>query len=305
MDGETVLAEAVAAYQVALGDRLLAAYALGSLAHGGFSALVSDVDLGLIVSDPIGPADAATVARVAGAEKAKRSELHARLSVFWGTPATLTGDRDGGRFPPLDRLDLLESGRLLAGSDAVRRSLPRPDTSELIVAGSEFALDYLAGVRAPRPAADGALASIGLARHDAVAEILEPERLLKQGVRRVTKLTLFPVRFLYTATTGRVGTNDAAVERYLEDRRAPSRELVAAARAWRAGDALDDAVALELLAAEMVPLYLKYVDDHIARLDALRRADLRDAFEAWRDLLAERRLPSVVRDAGEIARNRA
>ena len=31
----------------ALGQRLIAAYALGSLAHGGFSAHVSDIDVGL------------------------------------------------------------------------------------------------------------------------------------------------------------------------------------------------------------------------------------------------------------------
>ena len=50
--GEAVLAQAVAAYQAALGPRLVAGYALGSLAHGGFSPLVSDVDLGLILQDP-------------------------------------------------------------------------------------------------------------------------------------------------------------------------------------------------------------------------------------------------------------
>ena len=47
--GEAVLAQALAAYRAALGSRLVAAYALGSLAHGGFSPLVSDVDLGLIL----------------------------------------------------------------------------------------------------------------------------------------------------------------------------------------------------------------------------------------------------------------
>ena len=51
--GEAVLAQALAAYQAALGSRLVAAYALGSLAHGGFSPLVSDVDLGLILRDPL------------------------------------------------------------------------------------------------------------------------------------------------------------------------------------------------------------------------------------------------------------
>jgi predicted nucleotidyltransferase len=124
--GETVLLEAVDAYRAKLGDRLLAAYALGSLAHGGFSELVSDVDLGLILSDPLEPADPESIQRVAESERRKGSPLHERLSVFWGTPATLAGEREGGRFPPLDRLDLLENGRLLAGSDEARARVRRP-----------------------------------------------------------------------------------------------------------------------------------------------------------------------------------
>jgi len=40
--GENVLREAVRLAQDHWGDRLVAAYALGSLAHGGFSAYVSD-----------------------------------------------------------------------------------------------------------------------------------------------------------------------------------------------------------------------------------------------------------------------
>ena len=107
VEGERVLAEAVEAYRVALGGRLLAAYALGSLAHRGFSELVSDIDLGLIVSDPPLPADDSMIRVVADAEKSKGSALHKRLSVFWGTPATLRGELGGGRFPALDRLDLM------------------------------------------------------------------------------------------------------------------------------------------------------------------------------------------------------
>ena len=84
VDGETVLADAVEAYRVAFGDRLLAAYALGSLAHGGFSELVSDVDLGLIVCDPLAPDDSGNIQAVADAEKKKGSALQSRLSVFRG-----------------------------------------------------------------------------------------------------------------------------------------------------------------------------------------------------------------------------
>ena len=54
--GDDVLADAVRAAQQAFGERLLAAYPLGSLAHGGFSPLVSDVDVG---ADPGRPASRA------------------------------------------------------------------------------------------------------------------------------------------------------------------------------------------------------------------------------------------------------
>src|SRR5215831_8471535 len=142
--GEAVLNEALAAFRQALGSRLVAGYALGSLAHGGFSPLVSDVDLGLILADPPRASDRLTIRRVAGAVKAGGPALHERLSVFWGTPSTLAGHARGGRFPPLDRLDLLDYGLLLTGRDA-RDRVARPGPTELLVAGAEFALGSLGG----------------------------------------------------------------------------------------------------------------------------------------------------------------
>ena len=65
-EGQTILAEAVDFYREVLGDRLVAAYALGSLAHGGFSPLVSDIDIGLILAHPFGHAASATGALHAG-----------------------------------------------------------------------------------------------------------------------------------------------------------------------------------------------------------------------------------------------
>lgn len=145
-EGEALLARAVSAYRDALGSRLIAGYALGSLAHGGFSPLVSDVDLGLVLQDPLRTKDNVTIHTVARSLRTGRSALDKRLSVFWGTPLTLQGQRRGGRFPPLDRLDLLEHGRLLTGRDA-RACVARPGQDELLVAGAEFALGYLGVTR--------------------------------------------------------------------------------------------------------------------------------------------------------------
>ena len=280
VQAEAVLAEATNAYRRAFGERLLAAYALGSLAHGGYSPLVSDIDLGLVVADPLRRSDADTIQRVAEALKAGGSALHERLSVFWGTPSTLAGQEVGGRFPPLDRLDLIQHGRHLYGEDA-RESLPQPSRTDLLVAGAEFALDFLAGAGPMHGHGGQDACSFRPAADDAVVQIRRPEVLVAQGVRRVTKLVLFPVRFLYSAETGLVGTNHAAADHYLAINQAPGAALVAAALFWR-DHPPDPTVATALLQREMIPLYLHYIDDHIARLTAADRRDLSEAFAQWR-----------------------
>jgi hypothetical protein len=264
--GEVVLAEAVAAYRQILGPRLLAAYALGSLAHGGFSPLVSDVDLGLIIDHPLAPTDPGTIEAVADVVRAGSSPLHERLSVFWGTEQTAGGQAPGGgRFPPLDRLDLLEHGRLVYGTD-IRGRLVGPERDELVVAGARFALEYLGG-------------------DDTLEEIRRPPLLLARGVRRLTKLALFPVRFLFTAATGKVGTNHAAATHYLASMEAPGTELVRAALAWRTSPPDDDRAAADVIGQGMVPLYRHYIEDHATRLAVLGEGDLSLAFRRWRDRL--------------------
>jgi hypothetical protein len=278
--GEAVLAQAVAAYREALGARLAAGYALGSLAHGGFSPLVSDVDLGLILRDPLQPADRLRIRSVAAAVRAGRAGLADRLSVFWGTPASLAGQARGGRFPPLDRLDLLDSGRLLTGHDA-RAGLPRPAPAELLIAGAEFALGRLDGA-ASAPGALRGWVRWHPYRDDALDDIRTPSRLVASGPRRLTKVVLFPVRFLFTAQTGRVATNDLAVGHYLAGGPAPAAELVAAALAWRHGPPSDEAAAAALLGRQLIPLYLHYIDDHVLRLLALGHRRLAARFGQWR-----------------------
>lgn len=149
------------------------------------------------------------------------------------------------------------------------------------MAGAEFALDFLAGA-GPMHGHGGQDASpIRPATDDAVVQIRRPEVLFAQGVRRVTKLVLFPVRFLYSAETGLVGTNHAAADHYLAINQAPGAALVAAALLWR-DHPPDPTVATALLRREMIPLYLHYIDDHIARLTAADRRDLAEAFAQWR-----------------------
>jgi hypothetical protein len=261
--GEDVLNDVVRVASRALGDRLTAVYALGSLAHGGFSPEVSDVDSGLILSDPPEQSDGDSVLDVAETVRAIGSPLHARVSIFWGTPELLRGGAGEGRFPPLDRLCLFEHGRLLRGND-VRGGLQFPGQTELVVAGAQFALDLLAET------------VVGYA-HD-------PAELLTKGVRWTTKLVLFPVRFLFTADTGQEGTNDAAVQHYLGQHPRVAAELVSAAFDWRTRPPSGENAAA-LLENGFVPLYDHYLTDHIGRLHSIGEPELADRFSKWRSQL--------------------
>jgi predicted nucleotidyltransferase len=279
--GFSVLRAAVARYRAVLGTRLVAAYALGSLAHGGFSPLVSDVDVGLVLSDPVEPSDPPTIRAVAEAVKAGGTVLHERLSVFWGTPETLAGRAPGGRFPPLDRLDLLENGLLLEGTEC-RQDLTGPDPADLLVEGAKFALDFLGPGHEPQGAAGASLGSLTPAGDEVIEEIRQPELLVKRDTRHLTKIVLFPVRFLFTAATGLVGTNHAAVDYYLANPEADAPALVAAGLHWRTVPPEDQPAAVALLQRELRPLYLEYIDDHTTRLEDVGRVDLAAAFTAWR-----------------------
>lgn len=262
-DGEAVLHDVIRVASRAFGDRLTAGYALGSLAHGGFSPLVSDVDVALILADPPQPSDSEQILVVADEVRRIGSELHQRVSIFWGTTGSLREDTGGGRFPPLDRLCLFEHGRLLSGAD-IRSGLQPPDRSELVVAGAQFALNLLA---------DNVIAAAG-----------NPAGLLAGGARATTKIILFPVRFLFTADTGREGTNDAAVQHYSTQHHGPAAELVDAAFGWRTRPPADDA-APALLQAGFVRLYDDYLADHVHRLQSLGEVSLADQFRQWRSRL--------------------
>ncbi|HZR98766.1 MAG TPA: hypothetical protein VFE37_08675 [Chloroflexota bacterium] len=265
--GEAVLDRAVTLAQEAWGPRLVAAYALGSLAHGGFSDLVSDVDLGLVLAAPLTADDAARVAALGARVRAGGAPLAERLSVFWGSAATLRGEGALGRFPPLDRLDLARHGRLLAGRDC-RDGLPIPTTRELVVAAAAQALRSLAA-----PAV--------------VAELDDPDGLVAAGARHLTKRILFPVRFIYTAQTGAIGRNPDAVAHFVATETGPMADLAAAALRWRETPPEQDrATSVRIVAAGIKPLYRHFVADHERRLHDYDEPELAQGFAAWRAALS-------------------
>jgi hypothetical protein len=242
-----------------LGDRLVGAYAVGSLVHGGFAPDVSDVD-GVAIVDRCDAGVAATVAEVVAATRAELAGgalagLADRLSLFWGDWATFGAPADGARLPPIVRLDLLDDGVALHGGP-VPDGLPRPTHDDLVRESAAFAAQWLER--------DG---------------IPDAGTLLAQGRRRTSKMVLFPIRFLATACAGVSGSNEAAVAWYLAERR-PYAPLAAAALRWRAEPMAEEAAA-RLLLADLPGLYAEALDTYINFGDVVR-ADVRARLAALR-----------------------
>ena len=264
--GERVLMHAVELARTIWGQRLVAAYAIGSLAHGGFSVHVSDVDLGLILSDPLDEGDAKAVDRLSTEVKAGRVPLAERLSLYWGSLGTLSGSESGGRFPPLDLLDLKQFGRLLAGRD-VRPQLRSPTLRELVVSGAQFALKHLS-----TPAV--------------TAHLRNPVEFANANAKTLTKLVLYPLRFLFTARTGQPGMNDEAVSYFSTVEDGPMLELARKGLEWRFEPPVPgDPAVVELLRNGVLPLYRMFLADYERRLREYGEPKLAQVFREWRERL--------------------
>ncbi|WP_051833054.1 hypothetical protein [Streptomyces sp. NRRL S-646] len=254
-------------FRQALGSRLIAAYALGSLAHGGFAPAVSDIDLGLVLTDRHHDDDR-TIHRVTR-DLQEKDGSHQRLSVFWSSLAALRTNRDDGRFPAVDRLDLKNSGVLLLGKD-VRQDVKQPGADTLLTDSVRFALEMLA-------------------TGPVLAEFHNPARLAND-IRRFTKAVLLPLRFLYTAATADPGSTDDAIRHHLAHSSPVAEELVRAATDARHGRPASAEHLTELLHAELVPLYLHYIDSCLPRLTPAD-GDLPQSLNHWRARLLDRYNP--------------
>ncbi len=150
--------------------------------------------------------------------------------MFWADWHTVrTGEGAHSRLGPVDRLDLLDSGRLLLGSDQREPSV-RPSHQELVVMSADHILNKFT---------------------DAYLERLRDTRaLLAGGPRAVTKAILFPVRFIYTLRTGRIGLNEDSARWYAAEG-LPGSALALKALEWRNDGIADAKAASQMLGAEL------------------------------------------------------
>jgi hypothetical protein len=185
--------------QTALGPELLGAYLIGSRAHGGFSRRYSDVDIAVITETGLTPQ---MLDRVRNEAVALSTAWGPKLSVFWT-------DRhfNLGRFPPLDRIDYLDHAVVLMELERVRPTRPLLEDVRQYLGGTPFAH------------------WTDMARRFATADVLAPK-----DHKAYLRTLLYPGRFCYSWTTGRIGSNDEAAA-LLSETRPPQLNVSLIARA--------------------------------------------------------------------------
>jgi predicted nucleotidyltransferase len=195
-------------WQAALGTELLGAYLIGSLAHAGFSRRYSDVDIAVVTEAGL---SASALDRVQSEAAALSADWGPRLSVFWT-------DRHFrlGRLPPLDRIDYLDHAFVLTERERVRPARPTLQEIQRYLSGEPFA------------------SWAGSVRRFAASETLEPK-----DHKAYLKTLLYPGRFCYSWTTGRIGSNDAAAA-FLSETRPARLDVSLIDRALQCRQAADD-----------------------------------------------------------------
>jgi len=117
-------------YRAHLGRRLIGAYVIGSLAHGGFSHRYSDIDIVLVTEESV---DAAALTALRGLAAELDAALTLKLSLFWA-------DRHfvAGRLPPLDRTDYLDHAIVLTERERLLPARPTLDELRIYLGGAPF-----------------------------------------------------------------------------------------------------------------------------------------------------------------------
>jgi predicted nucleotidyltransferase len=196
-----------ALWEQRLGHRLIGVYLIGSLAHGGFSARYSDIDVALIAERALADTELDLLRRDAAFVS---PELAAKLSLFWTDRSFSVG-----RFPPLDRIDYLDHAVTLV--ERGRIEPPRPSPAEIRA--------YLGAAPFERWLQEA-------------ARLCALERVTPADHKRYLRALLYPARFLYSWETGSMGSNDAAVA-FLQGR-VPAHELSLINRAVECRNRGDD-----------------------------------------------------------------
>jgi hypothetical protein len=192
-DIENFVLRVVKHFQAKLGTSLVDAYKLGSLAHGGFSAVYSDIDVGLLLDCAAAPAQ---MAELIADAKTLDTVYGKKLSIFWGNP-----EFTWGRLPNLDRLDLLDYGVPLLNGHKLQ--LRRPTKQEI---------------------RDELLRSIEKSWKPRLPELNSLKDLAPENRKPYIRAILYAARLIYSWDILAMESNDRAVE-YLHQVQPPGLDL--------------------------------------------------------------------------------
>jgi hypothetical protein len=244
------------------GDQCRAVYLMGSLARGGFSEIASDIDIGVILKEPLLGAGV-KIDEIKAMSLAKHPSVNNTVSIFWGSVASINGTADVGRYPPFDRLDLIDHALLLSGQD-IRKELVKPSKRLLEVTSAEFSLDYLGS-------------------KERIDEFRHCHRIAQKGAVYVTKTILFPARFIYLADTGGVAGNEVSCNHYIANYQGPDADLVQKGYSWRfAPLPVDLGIVTSALEQGLVPLYSRFIDIYTEVLGQYGEDKLESQLLQWK-----------------------
>jgi predicted nucleotidyltransferase len=199
-------------YRAQLSERLIGAYLIGSIAHGGFSHRYSDIDLALVTEDGL---DTAALTKLRALAAEQDAALSQKLSVFWA-------DRHFsiGRLPPLDRADYLDHAIVIAERERIRPARPTLDEIRAYLKGAPF--------------------SNWTENTDRFAKM---DVLVPGDHKAFIRTLLYPARLVYSWSTGRMASNDEAVA-FTREHRLPGMDtdILTQALAYRQAGADPDAL---------------------------------------------------------------
>jgi hypothetical protein len=249
--------------QEMLGDRCMSVYLMGSLARGAFSEVASDIDIGLILRGTLQENDISIIEEIQANAVANSPQINNNVSIFWGNIESINGVTDDGRYPPFDRLDLIDHALLISGVE-VRDQIIKPTKEELIIASAEFSIDYLGS-------------------NERINEFLNCELITNKGVVYVSKTVLFPARFIYLAKTGEIAGNDVSYQYYIDNFSGSDAELVYSGYQWRLGSLSEDLDEVtKTISNGLIKLYHNFIDIYVEKMELYGQIELKSNLIQWK-----------------------
>ena len=240
-------------------------YIMGSLARGGFSEVASDIDLGIILNGSLDGAEE-KIKDIVSYAKIKFPSVSNNISIFWGSIESINGMIQAGRYPPFDRLDLINHALLLSGQDN-RKKLLKPTKKELEIASLTFSLNYLATqVR--------------------IEEFHNCHSIAEKGVIYTTKTILFPARFIYLERTGEIAGNEESCRYYMANFMGPDADLIKNGYHWRHNSLPKDLnIVTDYLNKGLKLIYINYINIYIERMELYEEIPHKDKLIQWKNKL--------------------